>query len=78
MRYNGDTMADNLIPEKKNSGRDLDIGDCPAVSPSGFLCTRNRNHTGLHDAKGVNNQSFMTWSDKAPYYPERGVSRQDD
>ena len=66
-------MVKENIDSRPNNRPDDDIGDCPAVSESGFLCTRNRNHTGPHDAKGVNNSSFMTWTDKAPYYPERGA-----
>ena len=52
------------LPRPKSDDRpDDDIGDCPAVSPKGYLCTRNRLHYGNHDAKGVNNNSFQNWAD---------------
>lgn len=27
-------------------------GDCPAMSPDGYYCTRERGHAGLHEACG--------------------------
>ena len=73
-------MVREDIPNKSNDRPDDDIGDCPAVSRKGYLCTRNRNHEGNHDAKGVNNNSFMNWSDHSTVISksDREPNREDD
>lgn len=71
MLYTGEMVRE--LPRPKSDDRpDDDIGDCPAVSEQGYLCTRARLHLGNHDAKGINNNSFMNWADSGtiPEEPE--------
>ena len=73
-------MVRELPRTKSNDRPDDDIGDCPAVSPAGYLCTRNRLHEGNHDAKGINDNSLMNWSDHSTVISksDREPNREDD
>lgn len=56
-------MVKEFPAEKRNNRPADDIGDCPAISENNYLCTRERNHEGPHDAMGVNTDPLMSWTD---------------